>query len=343
MKEIKLIVIVDKNISTENFDVIVNELNKQGFQFTQSTNNDFITLEVSGVHSGFDIRKIKVINGVIDVFRLSEPYQLASRRYKKDNTIIKLKDVTIGAEEIIVIAGPCSVESEEQIHRLASVVKKAGAKILRGGAFKPRTSPYSFQGLGEDGLKFLRRAADENNLLMITEIIDSSQFDLIEKYTDIFQVGSRNMYNYPLLRTLSKTQKPVLLKRGMSATIEEWLMSAEYLLAGGNPNVILCERGIRTFDTNLRFTFDISAINTVQQKSHLPVCSDPSHATGYRDKVPAMARAAVAANTDLLMIEVHDDPSVALSDGPQAITPSDFSLLMTQIKQIANIIGRRIG
>lgn len=338
-----MIVVVDKNISSDRLEIIINELNSNGFDVHQSTGDQFITLGALGVQPGFDIRKIKVLDGVIDVFRITEPYKLAGRRFKPENTIIKLKDVEIGGEEIIIIAGPCSVESEEQIHRLAKIVKKSGAKILRGGAFKPRTSPYSFQGLGEDGLKFLRNAADENQLLMVTEIIDTTQFDLIEKYTDIFQVGSRNMYNYPLLKILSKTQKPVLLKRGMSATIEEWLMSAEYLLAGGNPNVILCERGIRTFDSNLRFTFDISAINTVQEKSHLPVCSDPSHATGYRDKVPAMARAAVAANTDLLMIEIHDNPSSALSDGPQAITPLQFDNLMNQIKQIARIIGRRIG
>ena len=338
-----MIVVVDKNISTDNLEVIINELNSNGFDVHQSTGEQFITLGAIGVQPGFDIRKIKILDGVIDVFRITEPYKLASRRFKSDNTIIKLKDVVIGGDEIIVIAGPCSVESEDQIHRLAKDVKKSGAKILRGGAFKPRTSPYSFQGLGEDGLKFLRSASDENNLLMITEIIDTAQFDLIEKYTDIFQVGSRNMYNYSLLKILANTQKPVLLKRGMSATIEEWLMSAEYLLSGGNPNVILCERGIRTFDNNLRFTFDISAINTVQEKSHLPVCSDPSHATGYRDKVISMARAAIAANTDLIMIEVHDNPVCALSDGPQAITPLQFDNLMIQLKQIAEIIGRRIG
>lgn len=338
-----MIVVVDKNISSDRLEVILTEIKNNGFDVHQSINNEFISIEAFGVQPSFDIRKIKILDGVIDVFRVTEPYKLASRRFKKDKTIIKLNDVEIGGEEIVVIAGPCSVESEEQIHRLAKVVKKSGAKILRGGAFKPRTSPYSFQGLGEDGLKFLRSAADENNLLMITEIIDTSQFELIEKYTDIFQVGSRNMYNYPLLKTLSKTQKPVLLKRGMSATIEEWLMSAEYLLAGGNSNVILCERGIRTFDNSLRFTFDISAINTVQEKSHLPVCSDPSHATGYRDKVTSMARAAVAANTDLLMVEIHDNPSAAMSDGPQAITPEQFEELMNQIKQIALIIGRRIG
>ncbi|MCX7610809.1 MAG: 3-deoxy-7-phosphoheptulonate synthase [Ignavibacterium sp.] len=338
-----MILILDKNISTEKFDIIIEEINKAGANYSKSNNEDFITLELIGIRSDFDVRKFKVLDGVIDAIRISEPYKLASRRYKSQKTIIEINDVKIGSDEIIVIAGPCSVESEEQIHSLAKKVKAAGAKILRGGAFKPRTSPYSFQGLGEDGLRFLRQAADENNLLTVTEIIDPAQFDLIEKYTDVFQVGSRNMYNYPLLKVLSKTSKPVLLKRGMSATIDEWLMSAEYLLSGGNTNVILCERGIRTFENNSRFTFDISAINTIQEKSHLPVCSDPSHATGFRDKVIPMARAAVAANTDLLMIEVHDDPSNALSDGPQAITSNQFEFLMNQLKQIAQVIGRRIG
>lgn len=338
-----MILILDKNISNENFDIIIEEINKAGANYSKSNNEDFITLELIGIRSDFDVRKFKVLDGVIDAIRISEPYRLASRRYKSQKTIIEINDIKIGSDEIIVIAGPCSVESEEQIHSLAKKVKTAGAKILRGGAFKPRTSPYSFQGLGEDGLRFLRQAADENNLLTVTEIIDPAQFDLIEKYTDIFQVGSRNMYNYPLLKVLSKTSKPVLLKRGMSATIDEWLMSAEYLLSGGNTNVILCERGIRTFENNSRFTFDISAISTIQEKSHLPVCSDPSHATGFRDKVIPMARAAVAANTDLLMIEVHDDPSNALSDGPQAITSNQFELLMNQLKQIAQVISRRMG
>lgn len=338
-----MIIIIDKNISSENYNTIENELRRNSFKVIQSNTKDRIVLTVYDVPAGFDVRNIKVLDGVIDVIKLTDSYQLVSRRVKAENTIIKLKDIVIGGEEIIIIAGPCSVESEEQIHNLAKLLKKSGTKILRGGAFKPRTSPYSFQGLGVDALKFLRSAADENNMLMITEIIDPSQFDIIEKYTDLFQVGSRNMYNYSLLKILSKTQKPVLLKRGMSATIDEWLMSAEYLLAGGNPNVILCERGIRTFENSSRFTFDLSSIVTIHEKSHLPVCSDPSHATGYRNKVFAIARAAVAANTDLLMIEVHHNPPLALSDGPQSITPSEFDNLMEQIIKIAPIIGRKIG
>ncbi|MBZ0198878.1 MAG: 3-deoxy-7-phosphoheptulonate synthase, partial [Ignavibacteriaceae bacterium] len=239
-------------------------------------------------------------------------------------------------------AGPCSVESEEQIMTIAKIVKEAGAKILRGGAFKPRSSPYSFQGLGEEGLRLLRKAGDEYDLAVITEIIEMGQIDLIEKYTDIFQVGARNMQNFSLLRELGKTQKPIMLKRGMAATVEDWLMSAEYILSSGNKNVILCERGIRTFETYTRNTFDLSSIPVVHKGSHLPVAADPSHATGLREKVIPMARAAVAAGADAIMVEVHHDPEKALSDGPQALLPDQFVEMMKQLKAIAEVIGRKI-
>ena len=241
------------------------------------------------------------------------------------------------------MAGPCSVENEKQIFTIAEVVAKAGAKILRGGAFKPRTSPYSFQGLGEEGLKFLRRAGDAFGLVVITEVMESSQIDLIEKYTDIFQVGARNMQNFSLLRDLGKTTKPIMLKRGLSATIDDLLMSAEYILSNGNMNVMLCERGIRTFETYTRNTFDISAIPVIHKRSHLPVIADPSHATGLRDKVLPMARAAVAAGADGIMVEVHHDPDNALSDGPQALLPDQFVDLMKQVKAIAEVIGRSLA
>ena len=240
------------------------------------------------------------------------------------------------------MAGPCSVESEDQIFKLAGIVSKAGAKVLRGGAFKPRTSPYSFQGLGEEGLKFMRQAADENNLLMITEVLEINHIPLVEKYTDIFQIGARNMQNFSLLREVGKASKPVMLKRGLAATIDDLLMSAEYILVNGNDQVMLCERGIRTFETNTRNTFDLSAIPVIHKRSHLPVVADPSHATGMRDKVLPMARAAVAAGCDALMIEVHHDPENALSDGPQALLPEDFGILMKQIRAIAEVIGRKI-
>lgn len=337
-----MVVVVDKNLPQTKVEKIIDELNKFGFDVHKSTGEKYIILGALGVQPGFDIRKVKILEGVVDVFRITEPYKLASKRFNADNTLIKINDITIGADEIVVIAGPCSVENENQIMKLAEIVKKSGAKILRGGAFKPRTSPYSFQGLGEEGLKLLRQAGDSFGLSVITEIIEPAHFELIEKYTDIYQVGSRNMYNYPLLKLLGTSKKPVMLKRGMSATLDEWLMSAEYILAGGNPNVILCERGIRTFETTLRNTFDLSAIVSVKEKTHLPVCADPSHAIGYRDKIIPMARAAVAAGTDVLMVEVHHDPDNALSDGPQALLPEQFHEMMKQIKAIAEIIGRKI-
>jgi 3-deoxy-7-phosphoheptulonate synthase len=293
-----------------------------------------------GVQPNFDTRKIKILEGVEEVYRITEPFKLASRSFKKDDSIIKIKDVVIGGNEVSVIAGPCSVESEEQIMIIAELVKKSGVKILRGGAFKPRSSPYSFQGLGEEGLRLLRKAADEYGLLVITEVLENSMIDLVYKYTDIFQVGARNMQNYSLLKELGSAKKPVMLKRGLSATVEDWLMSAEYILSNGNPEVFLCERGIRTFETYTRNTFDISAIPVVHKRSHLPVFADPSHATGLRDKVIPMARAAVAAGADGLMVEVHHDPEKALSDGPQALLPHQFEEMMQQIRLIANVIGR---
>lgn len=242
----------------------------------------------------------------------------------------------------MLIAGPCSIESEAQIFRMAAVVKEVGGKILRGGAFKPRTSPYSFQGLGVEGLKIIRAAADENNLLVISEVMQIDQIELMEPYVDIYQVGARNMQNYSLLKELGKTIKPVMLKRGIAATIEEWLMSAEYILSNGNKDVFLCERGIRTFEQYTRNTFDLSAIPVVHKKSHLPIFGDPSHATGLRDQVPPMARAAVAAGADGLMIEIHDDPENALSDGPQALLPNSFIKLVEELRLIATAIGREL-
>lgn len=338
-----MIVILDKTASGEQIENVVRHLEYFGFDVHRSTGDEYIVLGAIGVIPNFDIRKIQLLDGVVSVFRVADQLNLTSRRNKKDNTIIKIKDVTIGGSEVVVIAGPCSVESEDQIFKIAKVVKSNGAKILRGGAFKPRTSPYAFQGLGEQGLKYLQAAGQEYNLPVVTEVTEIKNIELIDKYSDIFQVGSRNMQNFPLLRELGKTNKPVLLKRGFSATIEEWLMSAEYVLSNGNENVILCERGIRTFETSTRNTFDLSAIPVVHQKSHLPVIADPSHATGMRDKVIPMARAAVAADADGLMIEVHHDPVNALSDGPQALLPDQFSSLMNQLKLLTEAIGRNIG
>lgn len=335
-----MIVVLEKTVTDLQLDNIIKHLEDFGFAVHKSNGEERMILGAIGVQPNFDTRKIKILDGVEEVYRITESFKLASRSFKKDDTIIKIKDVVIGDNEVSVIAGPCSVESEEQIMIIAELVKKNGVKILRGGAFKPRSSPYSFQGLGEEGLKLLRKAADEFGLLVITEVLENSKIDLIYKYTDIFQVGARNMQNYALLKELGSAKKPVMLKRGLSATVEDWLMSAEYILSNGNSEVFLCERGIRTFETYTRNTFDISAIPVVHKRSHLPVFADPSHATGLRDKVIPMARAAVAAGADGLMIEVHHDPEKALSDGPQALLPEQFEEMMTQVKLIANVIGR---
>lgn len=337
-----MVVVLERNATEQQIENIINKLEELDFKVHRSTGDEQIILSAVGIKPNFDIRRIKMLDGVADVFRVTDPLKLASRNYNQQDTIIKIKDVEIGGNEVVVIAGPCSIESRDQIFTIAEIASKGGAKILRGGAFKPRSSPYSFQGLGEEGLKLIREAADKNNLLVITEVIQPSQIKLVDKYTDIFQVGSRNMQNYPLLIELGKTAKPVMLKRGMAATIEDWLLSAEYILSNGNMNVMLCERGIRTFETYTRNTFDLSAIPVVHQRSHLPVVADPSHATGLRDKVIPMARAAIAAAADALMVEIHHDPENALSDGPQALLPEQFYEMMRQIKLIAEVIGRKI-
>lgn len=337
-----MIVILNNKASDKQIDDVVKHLEDYGFQIHKSTGVERTILGAIGVKPNFDIRKIKILDGVADVYKITDPYKLANRSFNEDGTKIKIKDVEIGNDQLVLMVGPCSIESEKQIFTLAEVVAKSGAKILRGGAFKPRSSPYSFQGLGEEGLKLIRAAADEYNLLVITEVMQIDHIELIYKYTDIYQVGARNMQNFSLLKELGKTDKPIMLKRGLSALIQEWLMSAEYILAGGNKNVMLCERGIRTFEKYTRNTFDLSAIPVVHKKSHLPVIADPSHATGLRDQVPPMARAAVAAGADGLMIEIHNDPENAFSDGPQALLPDTYLNLVKELKLIANAIGRKI-
>ena len=282
------------------------------------------------------------MDGVHEVLRITEPYKLASRTFKPEPTVVSIGDVRVGGDEVLVIAGPCSAESEEQVEAAAAVLAKAGAKMLRGGAFKPRSSPYSFQGLGEAGLKLLRAAADRHSLKLVSEVMDISQIELVARYADMLQVGARNMQNFTLLRELGRSRTPVLLKRGISATIEEWLLSAEYLLSGGNTDVVLCERGIRTFETHTRNTLDISAVPVIHKLSHLPIIVDPSHGIGLRDKVAPMARAAVAAGADGLIIEVHPDPDRALSDGAQSLFPTQFENLMAELRIIAPAIGRSI-
>ncbi len=313
-----------------------------GFDVHRSTGSLRTVIGAVGGEGKHDPRLLEVLDGVQEVMRITEPYKLASRTFKSEDTVITIGDLRIGGDEVIVMAGPCSAESEAQVMATAAAVRRAGAKVFRGGAFKPRSSPYSFQGLGEEGLKLLRAGADAHNLKLVSEVMDASQIALMDPLVDIYQVGARNMQNYTLLRELGKVRKPVLLKRGISATIEEWLLSAEYILSGGNTDVILCERGIRTFESYTRNTLDISAIPVVKTLSHLPIVVDPSHGTGRRDKVAAMARAAVAAGADGLLIEVHCDPDHAMSDGAQSMFPGQFERLMAELRIIAPAIGRSI-
>jgi len=337
-----MVVVMQHGAEEAHIQNVIKRLNEFGFDVHRSSGVNQTVLGAIGVKPDFDVRHIKVLDGVSDVYRVTEPYKFASRSWKTEDTIIDVNGTSIGGTEIQVMAGPCSVESEEQMEACASMCAAQGATFLRGGAFKPRSSPYSFQGLGEDGLKIMQEAARRHGVNTITEVMEVSQIELIYPHTDVFQVGARNMQNFSLLKELGKTNKAVFLKRGLSATIEEWLMSAEYVMASGNPNVILCERGIRTFENYTRNTLDLSAVPVVQNKSHLPVFVDPSHGTGIRNKVTPMARAAVAAGADGLMIEVHPNPDQAMSDGPQSLYFEQFSELMRQIRLIATAIDRSV-
>ncbi|HHX77576.1 MAG TPA: 3-deoxy-7-phosphoheptulonate synthase, partial [Firmicutes bacterium] len=285
---------------------------------------------------------LNTLPGVLKVMPVLHPYKLVSREVKEEDTLVRIRNVVIGGKEIVVMAGPCAVESEEQLLKTARAVKEKGAKILRGGAFKPRTSPYKFQGMAEEGLKLLREAAGETGLLIVTEVLTPSEVELVGRYSDILQIGARNMQNYPLLKEAGMSGKPVLLKRGMAASLEEWLMAAEYIMAEGNYDVILCERGIRTFETATRYTLDISAVPLVKRLSHLPVVVDPSHSAGDWRLVPSLSRAAVAAGADGLLIEVHPDPPRALCDGPQSLTPERFGSLMAELSPVAAAVGRAL-
>jgi len=339
-----MVIVMHEDATDEQIQRVIDRVVASGFDVHRSTGASHTVLGAVGVHRDFDHRDFELLEGVREVIRITQPFKLASRHFKPEGTIVDLgRGVAIGGTELVVAAGPCSVESVEQINAVAEAVAKAGAKIMRAGAFKPRTSPYAFQGLGEKGLQMLRQAADRNNLFVVSEVMDPSQIQMMSNYVDMFQVGARNMQNYFLLRALGEVQKPVLLKRGMSATIEELLLSAEYILSGGNYNVVLCERGIRTFENYLRNTLDIAAIPVIKKLSHLPIVADPSHGTGRRDKVPPMARAAVAAGADGLLIEVHNDPDHALSDGAQSLTPGEFSQLMGELRIIAPAVDRHLS
>jgi 3-deoxy-7-phosphoheptulonate synthase len=336
-----MVVVMQERATEVQIDAVISRLIELGMDVHRSSGATRTVLGVVGANK-IDPDLIGILDGVHEVLRISEPYKLASRTFKPQDTVVSVGDVRIGGDEVIVMAGPCSAETPAQVEAAAAAVKRAGAKILRGGAFKPRSSPYSFQGLGEPGLVMLRDAANRHDLKLISEVMDVSQIELIGKYADIYQVGARNMQNFTLLRELGRVRKPVLLKRGISATIEEWLLSAEYILAGGNGDVILCERGIRTFETATRNTFDVSAIPVVKKLSHLPIVADPSHGAGRRDMVAPMARAAVAAGVDGLIIEVHHDPDHALSDGAQSMFPAQFDRVMAELRIIAPAIGRSI-
>jgi len=339
-----MIVAMQESATEDQIQHVIEHLIRMGFSVHRSTGARQTVVAAVGARTDFDVRNLEVLAGVQEVHRISAPYKLAGRSFRPQGTVVEFPNgVRIGGEEVVVMAGPCSVESREQLFTVAEQVAKAGARALRGGAFKPRTSPYSFQGLGLDALKLLREAGDKYGLLVVSEVMEISQIETMMKYVDVLQVGARNMQNFNLLRELGKIKKPVLLKRGIAATLEELLLSAEYILAGGNYDVILCERGIRTFETYTRNTLDISAIPIIHKLSHLPMACDPSHGTGRRDKVAPMARASLAAGADALLIEVHNNPDNALSDGAQSLYPEQFSELMTQLRMIAPAVGRKIA
>jgi 3-deoxy-7-phosphoheptulonate synthase len=339
-----MIVAMQEQASEEQIQQVIERLISMGFEVHRSTGARQTVLGAVGARNEFDIRDIEVLPGVGEAHRISSPYKLVARSFRPEGTVVKFqRGVSIGGDEVVLMAGPCSVESRDQIFAVAESVARSGAKFLRGGAFKPRSSPYTFQGLGEDALKLMREAADKFGMLVVSEVMEISQIPLMLPYVDLLQVGARNMQNFNLLRELGKVRKPVLLKRGIAATIEELLLSAEYLMAGGNYEVIVCERGIRTFETYTRNTLDISAIPIVKKLSHLPILADPSHGTGRRDKVSPMGRAAIAAGADGLLIEVHNCPDKALSDGAQSLYPEQFAKLVGELRVIAPAVGRRLG
>jgi 3-deoxy-7-phosphoheptulonate synthase len=337
-----MLVVMQQGATESQIQQVIDRLIDMGFNVHRSTGVVHTVLGGVGGRDDFDTAIIEVMDGVKEVHRIISPYKLACRNFRPGGTIVKVGNVEIGGNQVVVMAGPCSVENRDQIERSADIVAEGGAKVLRGGAFKPRSSPYAFQGLGEEGLQLMRRAADRRGLLVVSEVMDQIQIPLLTQYADILQVGARNMQNYNLLRELGRIRKPILLKRGISATMEELLLSAEYILSGGNYDVILCERGIRTYETYTRNTMDISAIPVIKKLSHLPMIGDPSHGIGRRDHVPALARAAVAAGADGLIMEVHHDPDHALSDGAQSLFPAQFNELMQQLRLIAPAVGRTI-
>lgn len=336
-----MLIVMRQGATSQEIDKVKLYIEKKGF--TPHISKGEVQTVIGAVgEKVIDPRDIELLDGVKEVIKITSSYKLASRTFKPEDTVVTVNGVKFGGDNLGLIAGPCTVESYEQIDKTAAALKKSGVKILRGGAFKPRTSPYAFQGMGEDGLKILREVADKYKMAVTSEVMEISQIPLFEKYVDILQVGARNMQNFNLLKELGMIRKPVMIKRGLSATFEELLMSAEYVLSGGNREVMLCERGIRTFERITRNTLDLSAIPVIKKVSHLPILIDPSHATGLRDKVAPMSRASVAAGCDGLIIEVHHDPDTALCDGAQSLYPEQYDKLYKDIKKIAPIVGKKV-
>jgi 3-deoxy-7-phosphoheptulonate synthase len=339
-----MMVVMTPHATPEEVNEVVKYIESEGFQAHRSDGKEQTVIGVIGIVDRIvDPRQFEVMPGVAQVVRISSPFKLASRQFQERDTVVDVGDVKIGGAEVVLMAGPCTIESQAQVEAIAPLVKQSGARIMRGGAFKPRTSPYSFQGMGEDGLKFIRTAADAHGLKVVSEVMDRSQIQMMLDYVDILQVGARNMQNFDLLKDLGRVKRPILLKRGIAATIQELLLAAEYIMAGGNKQVILCERGIRTYETATRNTLDISAIPVIKSLSHLPIVVDPSHATGMRNLVAPVARAAVAAGADGLIIEVHNQPEKALCDGAQSLLPQQMTDLSKQLHGIAESIGRHFA
>lgn len=336
-----MLVVMNTNATEEDIQRVVLCIEAKGFEARICQGETKAVIHAIGVKEA-DKRDLKLLKGVYDVLKITTNYRLTSRSFQQEDTVVEINGIKFGDKYTGLIAGPCAVESYDQMDATAQELTESNVKILRGGAYKPRTSPYAFQGYGEEGLKILRSVADNHNMAVASEIMDVSQIDLFMKYVDILQVGARNMQNFNLLKELGNVHKPIILKRGLSSTFEEWLMSAEYIMANGNGQIILCERGIRTFENYTRNTLDLSAIPVIKKLSHLPIIVDPSHGTGLRDKVEPMSRAAIAAGCDGLLIEVHHNPDCALCDGAQSLYPHQYDLLYKQIKQIAPIVGKEI-
>ena len=337
-----MIIVLKRDATKKQITHLAEKIKALGLKPMVSKGTERTIIGVIGSEDALRVQPLEVFPGVEKVMPVLKPYKLVSREFKPESSVVDIDGVAIGGKQVVVMAGPCSVENRQMLMSTAKAVQRAGAKILRGGAFKPRTSPYSFQGLGEEGLKYLREAADATGLKVVTELMDVRDIERIEKYADMIQIGARNMQNFELLKEAGQSHKPILLKRGLSATITEFLLAAEYILSQGNFTVVLCERGVRSFEDHTRFTLDLAAVPVVKELSHLPIVIDPSHATGHWEYVAPMAKAAVAAGADGLMIEVHPNPEAAFSDGPQSLLPEKFARLMKEIKKVAATIGRTL-